>query len=171
MKPTIKLIAFIILFGGLSKTGYSQVVLSTATVSATIIAPLAISKVTDLNFGNIAVGSALGTVILTPAGVRSVTGTCQLSATNPGTVTAASFTVTGQGTYTYGIILPVSATSITGTGTPMNVDTYASTPSGTGALTAGTQTVNVGGTLHVAASQTSGLYTLAAGLTVSVFYN
>lgn len=171
MKSTIKFIALVILVAGLSKTGYSQIVLANAAVSATIVAPLAISKVTDLNFGNIAVGSALGTVVLSPAGVRSVTGTCQLSATNPGTVTAASFAVTGQGTYTYGIILPVSATSITGTGTAMTVDTYASTPSGTGTLTSGAQTINVGGTLHVAASQTAGLYTLAAGLTVSVFYN
>lgn len=171
MKISIKLIALIVLLGAMSKTGFSQSVSSSATVSATIIAPLAISRVTDLNFGNVAVGSAVGTVVITTAGTRSVTGSCQLSATNPGTVTAAAFAITGQGSYTYGITLPSGSTAITGAGSPMSVDTYISNPSSTGTLSSGAQTVNVGGTLHVAGNQTAGLYTLASGLTVSVFYN
>lgn len=171
MKKLITVIVLVILSGGIYSTGFAQSVSASATVSATIIAPLAIARVTDLNFGNIAVGAAVGTVVMTPAGTRSVTGTCQLSATNPGTVTAAAFAITGQGSYTYGITLPSSSTSISGSGSPMSVDTYASSPNSTGTLTSGSQTINVGGTLHVGSSQTSGLYTMASGLTISVFYN
>lgn len=171
MKFSIKLIVLVIVFVVVNNFAFSQSVSASATVSATVIAPLAIAKVTDLDFGNIAVGSALGTVVITPAGARSVTGSCQLSATNPGNVTSAAFAVTGQGTYTYGITLPSTATSIVGAGLAMSVDTYISNPGSTGTLTSGAQTINVGGTLHVAGNQTAGLYNLASGLTISVFYN
>lgn len=171
MKVSIKLIILVIVCGAFASTGFAQSVSASATVSATIIAPLAIARVTDLDFGNVAVGSLVGTVVITPAGARSVTGSCQLSATNPGSVTAAAFAITGQGSYTYGITLPSAATSITGSGAAMSVDTYLSNPGSTGTLTSGSQTINVGGTLHVAGNQTAGLYTLASGLTVSVFYN
>lgn len=171
MKKSITVAFLVILSGGIYSTGFAQSVSASSTVSTTIIAPLAIVRVTDLNFGNVAVGAAVGTVVITPGGARSVTGACQLSATNPGTVTAAAFAITGQGQYTYGITLPSGSTSITGSGAPMSVDTYASSPTTTGTLTAGSQTINIGGTLHVGSSQTAGLYTMAAGLTVSVFYN
>lgn len=171
MKKSITVIVLVILLCGIYSTGFAQSVSASATVSATIIAPLAIARVTDLNFGNVAVGAAVGTVVITPAGTRSVTGACQLSATNPGTVTAAAFAITGQGSYTYGITLPSGSTAISGAGSPMSVDTYLSNPNSTGTLASGAQTVNVGGTLHVAGNQTAGLYTLASGLTVSVFYN
>ena len=171
MKLLIRLVFLAAVLLVFNKTSFSQSVSASATVSATIIAPLAITRVTDLDFGNIAVGTTVGTVIMTPAGARSVTGSCQLSATNPGNVTAAAFAVTGQGTYTYGITLPSTATSIAGSGTAMTVDTYISNPNSTGTLTSGAQTINVGGTLHVGGNQTAGLYNLASGLTISVFYN
>lgn len=173
MKITPKLIMLFVLTC-IYQTGFAQStqpVSATATVSAVIVAPLAITHSTDLSFGNISVGSSVGTVTMTPAGVRSVTGSCQLSPTNTGSPTPAAFAVTGQGSYTYSITLPSSATTITGAGTAMTVDTYVSTPSGTGTLTAGAQTVSVGGTLHVGVSQTPGTYTLASGLSVAVIYN
>ena len=53
----------------------------------------------------------------------------------------------------------------------MTVTTYTSNPSGTGALVAGTQTLTVGATLNVGASQAANLYTNAAGFPVTVNYN
>src|SRR3954469_12696318 len=79
---------------------------ATATATATIVTPISITKTVDMNFGNVAVQSTTGgTVVLTPAGVRTKTGGVTLPTTN-GTVTAASFTVTGTGNYTYAITLP-----------------------------------------------------------------
>ena len=89
-----------------------------------------------MNFGNVAVSAVAGTVVMTPAGVRSVTGGCTLPAVT-GTVAAAVFNVTGAASYTYAITLPAAATTITSGANNMTVDTWTSTPSGTGTLSAG----------------------------------
>jgi hypothetical protein len=52
----------------------------------------------------------------------------------------------------------------------MTVDTWTSNPSGTGTLTSGTSTLNVGGTLNVGASQVAGVYTASDAFTVTVDY-
>ena len=123
-----------------------------------------------MNFGNIATSALVGTVVLTPAGGRSVTGGATL--VGVAAVTAASFDVTGQGTYTYAITLPSSPITLNGTpsGT-VTVGTFTSTPSATGALTGGAQTITVGATLNIPASTVAGSYTNASGLSVTVNYN
>src|SRR6185369_4552787 len=88
---------------------------ATATATATIVTPISITKTADMSFGNIAVQSATGgTVILAPAGTRTTGGAggVTLPATT-GTVTAAAFTVNGNGSYTYAITLPGSAVTLT----------------------------------------------------------
>jgi hypothetical protein len=72
---------------------------------------------------------------------------------------------------TFGITLPAAATTITAV-TNMTVDTWTSTPTPTGTLPGGTQTLTVGATLHVGASQAAGVYTSGATpFTVTVNYN
>jgi hypothetical protein len=144
---------------------------ATATTSATIITPIAITKTVDMNFGNVAVSPTIaGTVVLAPAGTRTKTGGVTLPAV-AGTVTAASFNVTGLGTSTYAITLPGTITLAGVPSGTMTVGTFISTPSGTGALTAGVQTLLVGATLNVAAAQAAGVYTNTTDLTVTVNYN
>ena len=170
-KRTSKIIALAIVMLAFTAATFAQVTAS-ATASATIITPIAISKTVDMNFGNVAVNSSLGTVVLTPAGTRSRTGGVTLPAVG-GTVTAASFTVTGAGTSTYAITIPstnYTITRVSGSET-MIVNTFASTPSGTGTLSGGTQTLTVGATLNVGASQVAGTYTNAVGFDVTVNYN
>ena len=53
----------------------------------------------------------------------------------------------------------------------MTVDTWTSTPTPTGTLTGGSQTLNVGATLNVPASSPSGVYTSATPFNVTVNYN
>ena len=53
----------------------------------------------------------------------------------------------------------------------MTVNAFVSNPSGTGALTAGSQTLQVGGTLIVGAAQAAGTYTNTTDMTVTVNYN
>ena len=170
MKNTTKIFALTIAMIAISISTFAQVS-STATTSATVITPIAITKTVDMNFGSIAVSPTIaGTVVLAPAGTRTKTGGVTLPAVT-GTVTAASFNVTGLGTSTYSISLP---STITLAGTPsgsMTVGTFLSTPSGTGTLTAGAQTVLVGGTLNVGAGQPAGTYTNSADMTVTVNYN
>jgi hypothetical protein len=122
-----------------------------------------------MNFGNVAVSATAGTVILTPASTRSLTGGVTLPAVT-GTVSAAAFAVTGLGASTYSISLPASYIITSGSNN-MTVNAFTSTPSGTGALTSGAQTVQVGATLNVAATQAAGTYTNATGFNVTVNYN
>lgn len=144
---------------------------ASATASATILTAISITKTVDMSFGNISVqASTGGTVILTPAGARSVTGGVTLPAT-AGTVTAASFTIGGEGSYTYAITLPGTAHTITSGSNNMTVTAFTSTPSGTGTLSSGAQTLAVGGTLNVAAGQPYGSYTSETGFNVTVNYN
>ncbi len=153
-----------------SATTFAQVS-ATATATATIVSPIAIAKTVDMNFGNVAASAALGTVVLSPAGARSATGGVTLPAT-VGTVTAASFTVTGTPGYTYAITLPVAALTITSGAPTMTVDTWTSNPTPTGTLVAGTSTLTVGATLHVGANQAAGVYGIPAQtFTVTVNYN
>jgi len=170
---TSKLLALAIVMLAFTASAFAQTTAS-ATATATIVAPLAIAKSTDMNFGNVAVSATVaGTCVLAPAGTRTQTAGVQLSVANPGTVSAAVFNVTGEGAYTYAITLPVGnyvITRLTGTET-MNVNTFISNPSGTGALTAGSQTLQVGATLNVAAAQVAGTYTNATGFDVTVNYN
>ncbi len=144
---------------------------ATASASATIITPITIVKTVDMNFGNVAVQTATGgTVVLTPAGVRSVTGGVTIPAT-AGTVTAAAFTVNGEGVYTYAITLPSSSLTLTSGANTMTASDFTSTPSATGILTAGTQALKVGATLNVAAAQAPGTYISGTPFDVTVNYN
>ena len=146
---------------------------ATASASATIITPITIVKDVDMNFGNVAVSATLaGTVVLAPAGTRTTGGAggVTLPAT-VGTVAAASFTVSCQANYTYAITLPGTQTLTSG-GNTMTVDNFSSNPSSTGTLSGtGSEVLTVGATLNVNANQSSGVYTNATGVPVTVNYN
>ncbi len=145
MKQMKRLILFAVMFVGIAATTFAQVS-ATATASATIVGPIGIANTANMNFGNVAVSAVAGTVVMTPAAVRSTTGGCTLPVIT-GTVAAAAFNVTGAANYTYAITLPAAATTITSGGNTMTVDTWTSTPSGTGTLSAGgSQTLTVGAT-------------------------
>lgn len=157
----------------IANTSFAQAT-ATATATATIITPISIVKNVDMNFGIVAVqANTGGTVVLSPAGTRSRTLGVTLSTANPGTVTAANFTVSGTASYTYAITLPSSVTLTRQSGTEtMTAGTFTSNPTSTGQLSsgAGQQDVNVGATLTVAAAQTPGVY-VSGNFDVTVNYN
>ena len=168
MKNLITLIAAVVLVA-VAATANAQVT-GTATGSATIITPIAIANAGNMNFGSIAVSANPGTVVLSTAAVRTASGGVTLPAVT-GSVTTAKFTVTGLGASTYSISLPSSYVISDGASHNMTVNNFVSDPSGTGVITAGTQTINVCATLNVLGSQTAGTYTNATGFNVTVNYN
>ena len=176
MKKISIIVSMITLCIGFSTTASAQAT-GSATGSATIITPISILNAGDMNFGNFATTTAVGTVILAPAGSRTITGGVTLPGT-VGTVTAAKFTVSGQAYYTYAVTVPTGAYTLTkaaGTET-MTVNAFTSTTlnnSGTaaGLLTLGVDTISVGATLNVGTSQVAGAYTNATGFPVTVNYN
>ena len=61
MKKNIIITAFVILAFASASIAQST---ATATATATIITPITLTKNTDMNFGNIAIGATAGTVLL-----------------------------------------------------------------------------------------------------------
>ncbi|MFN2314588.1 MAG: DUF4402 domain-containing protein [Bacteroidales bacterium] len=161
-----KIVVFSIVLFAFTAGAFAQT--ATATATAVIVSPISIANAADMSFGNIIADADGGTVVLVPAGTRTLVGLTSPSIV--GTVTAASFTVTGLEDATYSILLPTDHTINSG-GNSMVVDTFTSTPSGTGTLTGGTETLNVGATLNVGSAQPAGTYTNATGFTVTVNYN
>lgn len=184
MKKVTLIVSMITLFVGFSSTALAQAPASAdAPTAATIVAPILITNVTPMNFGNFATSTAGGTLILKTDGDRTESGGVKLTTTASITPTAAEFNVTGEGSYAYSITLPttdlVLTTASVSAGTKtMNVNTF------TRAFTAGTdvttdgalsvggaQTFYVGAKLIVGASQAVGMYENATGFAVTVNYN
>ena len=172
MKRSIHLLGILTLTASGAVYGQATAT-ATASITATVVTPLAITKTTDMNFGNVSVSTSLGTVVLTPAGTRSATGGVGLSTTSAGTVTAASFGIAGMGNYAFAITLPSTAVTLSSTTNSMTADTFTSTPSGTGVLSGGSATLAVGATLHLSATQAASVtpYVTTTPISVGVNYN
>ena len=160
---------FALFLVGFSANAFAQVN-ATANATVIIVTPIGITKSVDMVFGNIATTTASGTVVLSTDGTRTPNGGVTLPAST-GTVTAASFTVTGSGSYTYTISLPSSPIVLNGTTNGVTVGAFVSNPAPTGTLSTGAQTVNVGATLNIPASTAADTYKNTSGLHVTVNYN
>lgn len=147
---------------------YSQSATTTASASAVIIAPLTITRNTDLHFGTVMRSAVAGTVTVSPVdGTRSSLGGVTLSALAP-LHSRAQFTVEGETGKTYTISLPTTDVIITNaTSDQMEVNAFTSDPTPTGSIAAGTSTLYVGATLNVDANQASGAYTGTFSVTVN----
>ena len=169
MKNVKKLFVIAILIG-FSAISFAQVG-ATAQVSAKIITPITISKITDMAFGNVAISPVIdGTVILTTINSRSRTAGVILPAIT-GIVSAAKFTVTGLAGSIYTISMPTSIILKKGAD-QMTVDNFTRTPTAGGTLSGtGTEDIFVGGTLNVIHAQPAGTYVNTTDLIITVNYN
>ena len=149
---------------------------ASATATATVVTPIAITKATDLVFGSFYPGATTGTVDVNTNGTRTVSGGVTTAGTGA-TPSAAKFDVTGQASATYTIAY-ASAVTLTGPGAPMALSQIsdltgaggAATLVAAGALSAGgTQSIYIGGSLAVGINQVSGAYT--GNITATVVYN
>lgn len=156
----------IALLGAVAVAGMASTAANAATQSATaevdIIAAIELTKLTDMDLGNVAVGSAAGTVTLP---TNSDTVSCS-TVTCFGAAQRASFRVdTATDGYVINFSTPASInlTRAAG-GAPMALTLTRSINSAT-YNSAAKPTVFVGGTLSVGASQTAGTYNGTFNLT------
>jgi hypothetical protein len=171
MKKMIKFLALAVVMLTFTANIFAQS--TTANASATIITPLSIAFVADMNFGSASVTAVPGTIQMSAAAapVRTPSGGVALSAIAPAAA-AATFTVTGAPTATYTISVAPAILTISNGGNNMTVDTWTFNPTSPATIPGGgSQTLYVGATLHVGGSQATGLYTSAAPFTVTVGYN
>ncbi len=142
---------------------------SSVPASATIASAMGITKDVNLSFGSVTpAAGTTSTLILDESDGRTVAGGATLVA--GGTVTSASFSVTGDNSATYAFTSPGTVTLNSGANS-MTVTTWtgfsATTSSATLALSAaGADTMTIGATLNMAAAQAAGDYTGTFNLTI-----
>ena len=159
----MKKITFILLVL-LTGTTFGQA--TTATASAEIITALKIVKDTDLNLGTIAPDADVATVfVLTPAGATTGSTATDMDATGR---SVATFTITGEDGETFEITIDPSITLSGGTGPDMTLTLTPDLGLTGNAFSSGSATLNVGGSLALAANQGSGTY--SGTINVSVAY-
>jgi len=169
MRNLFRFIAIVALMLSFTKVTYSQVT-ATATASATIVTPLAITKTADMNFGNLAVNTNPGTVVLTAAASPTRKPTGGVTLMGGGTISAATFNISGLTGATYSVTLPASHTISSG-GNNMTVDDFTSSSTNGYTLTGGSDILYVGATLYVNGSQAAGTYTSGTPFDVTINYN
>lgn len=138
-----------------------------ATANARLIKPLTLTRVQDLNFGTIVLGTLTAdqTVSMSLTGAISC-GTSGLTCAASGQV--ARYTITG----TQGQVVNVSAASPTFNLTGSNGGTLVFTPTLPGAITLGNSgspgnTFDVGGSIVIGATQQDGVYSGEIDIQVS----
>jgi spore coat protein U-like protein len=149
---------------------------ATSRSSATVIAPIVITHVTDLNFGEFAPGGG-GNVTVATDGARTASGPILSFAGS--TPAAAKFDVTGNNSATYGITWSGAATltdSVSSEAMAMSkISDLNAAGVTTGEVTSGelsaggAQSIYLGGELSVTSGQSSGTY--IGDVTVTVEYN
>jgi hypothetical protein len=139
------------------------------TANATIVKPLEISKVANLNFGTITMGSALTSASVTvdkASGAQAVCGTnltCLATDSNPG-----EFDVAGVGTQTVSLSYGTAPTKLKLTSDATKTVDFTLDAPGSVNLVDGDGTFFVGGSITVASTTVPGTY--SADLTVTASY-
>lgn len=145
--------------------------LSLLVIGVPAPAPLAAQTIVataNLSFGAFLAGSG-GTVVVSPNGSRSKTGSVLLLSQGSG-VSAAQFSISGTPDAPYSITLPGdnSVTLVDGNLNTLALNAFTSSPSGSGRLSGGgTQWLGVGATLVVGSGQAPGSYTGSFSVTVN----
>ncbi|GAA0646390.1 DUF4402 domain-containing protein [Brevundimonas lenta] len=148
---------------------------TTGQGSITIIRPLTVTKNADLKLGTVVRPSTgAGTVVVTAAGVRNVTGGVVGLSTGD-TPQAAQFTVDGEGGQAVSVTIPATFSMASGTDTltvttSNNLSGAASAQTLSNAIgSAGSLSFRVGGSVPVASTTPTGVY--SGTFTVSAAYN
>lgn len=178
LQPRLLALSALVLLGGAGMRAAQALDNATATATAIVLQPIAVTKSADLVFGNLVAGN--GDVTVATDGARTRNGTAVL----PSGVTpaAARFDVTGAGTQSFTIDYTGSDTTlsdgathtmaidwiteVTATATPTG-KTNAATDATTGTLTSGAAYIYVGAVLTVGSSQTPGTYTGVVKVTLA----
>ena len=135
------------------------------TATAVIVKPLELTKVSDLDFGTITMGSALvsSSVTVDQAGVAPTCG-AELTCSAP---TAGSFTIAGVGLQ--GLDVTVAAPATLDDGLGNSVSFAADAPATVTLLADGSGAFGIGGSIVVDAATVDGTY--SATFDVTVAYN
>lgn len=140
-----------------------------AVGKATLITPITIEWVTDLDFGILAASSVAGTAVVSAAATPALTAGGGVEVINDGTASAASFSVAGENGQAFTIAKPTTISLIGATSAATLTATLSGASTGT-LSSSGVATIYVGGTLNVTENSVKDDYT-SPNFDVTVAYN
>ncbi|APS39710.1 MULTISPECIES: DUF4402 domain-containing protein [Salegentibacter] len=161
------LITLILLFTGMSPVFAQASATANFTASATIIQPIGITTTSNMQFANIDAQNG-GAVILTPENTRITTG--ELVLADGGNFSAATFEVTGQSGFAFGISLPRGTHRLSSGSESMILQDFTTNYDGS-SINGDGKTIRVGASLIVNPNQKPGDYKTNNDLQVTVNYN
>lgn len=137
-----------------------------ASASANVVQALTITQTNGMDFGDVSVSGADGTVVLEILGGRTATGGADVL--TGGGETLGSYTIIGEDTKAYTISYPASVLLTEDGGGPdtMTVDTFVDNADGTAAASPG-EPFDLGATLRITNGQTPGGYSGSYTITVN----
>lgn len=135
---------------------------ASATAKARVLKQITVTNTADLDFGTIVAGTSAAAVAVSTGGAR----TCAAALTCTGTVTAASFDVSGTNNAVVTVTGDNSVSLTNGTGGTMSASLTRSATTLTLTNSAVGGTFQVGGSLALAANQADGAYTGTFNVTV-----
>lgn len=157
----------ILAFTGINQVFSQASATANFKASATIIQPIGITTTSHMEFANIDAKNG-GAVILTPENTRIANG--DLALAEGGTVSAATFEVTGQSGFAFGISLPQGSHALTSGSESMLLQDFTTNYDGSSIAGDG-KTIKVGASLIVNPNQQPGDYKTNSDLQVTVNYN
>lgn len=175
MMKTSLIAATALVLTAVAAPAMAQSASTTGSGSITVIRPLTITKTADLKFGTVVrPGTGSGTVVVSAAGARSVTGGV-VGLASGDTPAAAAFSVAGEGGQSVSVTIPATFSMANGSDT-LTVTTSNSLTGSAASQTlsnalgsAGSLAFSVGGSVPVGSTTTTGAYT--GTFTVSAAYN
>ncbi len=164
----LKYLPLIILMFCIQFLGYSQNSASANfTASVTIVEPIEIRTVADMNFASIDAAKG-GAVVLTPDNIRRSEGEIILD--NAAGQTPAIFEVRGHDQYSYSISIPEKGYLVSQDGEPIVIKDF-NTIADSQTFNKESQMIRLGATLEIKPGQKPGTYRSASPLEITVSYN
>jgi hypothetical protein len=166
------LFATLLLSNDAFSQGSEQKASAEASTKVQIIKAISITKQTDIDFGNMAIGATNAVVRMNTNGTRTVVSGEVTLPSSSGTVTAGKFEVNGEAGYSYVISLTPTTITLQSGANTITLDNFFSLPLNNSTIpSGGKEDLFVGGNLNINANQPAGSYVSTANLKVTVQYN
>ena len=137
---------------------------ATAQAQATLIRPLGLSEISNLNFGSVVLGESVGQVSLSPGGELTALGA---TIGDKSQANSASFAIIGQNSQAFTISLPAKVRFANGKDVVW-VETFTHNAGATPALGKnGSGQFNIGATLRLGHGNPNGIYDGNMAVTIS----
>jgi len=142
----------------------------TGHIGAEVIAPISISEINGLHFGQVASSDLEGVVEIDYSGNRTATGGATIVATST-TQQTGIFHITGEGNSSISVLIPDNPIMLAGPGSEVYVYDFVADSGSSTNLVDGSKDIRIKVKLHLPAKTAKGYYDNSTDFVVTVNYN